>query len=153
MSWLFASGGQSIGVSASAPVLPMNSQDWFPLGLTSLISLQSKALFKGSSAAPQLDISSSVPSLLYGPTFTSLHDYWKNCSFDYMDFCQPSDVSALSRFFIAFFSRSKRLLISWLQSPSAVIWEPKKIKSVTASTFPPSICYELMRLNATMLIF
>ena len=42
MSWFFASGDQSIGVSASAPVLPMNTQDWFPLGLTGLISLQSK---------------------------------------------------------------------------------------------------------------
>ena len=44
MNWLFASGGQSIGVSASASVLPMNIQEWFPLGLTSLISLQSKGL-------------------------------------------------------------------------------------------------------------
>ena len=44
MSWLFASGGQSIGVSTSASVLPMNIQDWFPLGLTGLISLQSKGL-------------------------------------------------------------------------------------------------------------
>ena len=44
MSWLFSSGGQSIGVSASASVLPMNIQDWFPLGLTGLISLQSKGL-------------------------------------------------------------------------------------------------------------
>ena len=45
--------------------------------------------------------------------------------------------NALSRFVIAFLPRSKRLLISWLQSPSAVIWEPKKIKSVTVSTFVP----------------
>ena len=47
MSQFFTSGGQSIGVSASASVLPMNSQDWFPLGLTGLISLESKGLFKG----------------------------------------------------------------------------------------------------------
>ena len=50
----------------------------------------------------------------------------------------------LSRLVIAFLSRSKRLLISWLQLPSAVILEPKKIKSVTASTFSPSICHEVM---------
>ena len=50
----------------------------------------------------------------------------------------------LSQFVIAFLPRSKRLLISWLQSPSAVIWEPKKIKSVTISTFSPSICHEVM---------
>ena len=49
----------------------------------------------------------------------------------------------LSRFVIAFLPRSKRLLISWLQLLSAVILEPKKIKSVTASTFPPSVCYEV----------
>ena len=50
----------------------------------------------------------------------------------------------LSRFLIAFLLRSKRLLISWLQSPSTVILEPKKIKSVTASTVSPSLCHEVM---------
>ena len=54
----------------------------------------------------------------------------------------------LSRFVIAFLARSKRLLLSWLQSPFPVILEPKKIKSVTASTFPPSICHEVMGLDA-----
>ena len=54
----------------------------------------------------------------------------------------------LSRFVIAFLARSKHLLISWLQSPFPVILEPKKIKSVTASTFPPSICHEVMGLGA-----
>ena len=53
----------------------------------------------------------------------------------------------LSRFVIAFLPRSKHVLISWLQSPSAVILEAKKIKSVTAFTFPPSICLELMELD------
>ena len=51
----------------------------------------------------------------------------------------------LSRFVIAFLSRRKRLFISWLQSPSAVILEPKKIKSVTVSTVSPSICHEVMK--------
>ena len=59
----------------------------------------------------------------------------------------------LSRFVISFLPSSKRLLISWLQSPSAVIWEPKKRKSVTASTFPPSICHEVMGLDAMILVF
>ena len=59
----------------------------------------------------------------------------------------------LSRFVIAFLPRSKRLLISWLQSPSTVISEPKKIKSVTISTFSPSICLEVMRLDAMILVF
>ena len=58
-----------------------------------------------------------------------------------------------SRFVIAFLPRSKHLLISWLQSQSAVILEPKKIQSVTISIFPPSICHEVMRLNAMILVF
>ena len=53
-----------------------------------------------------------------------------------------------SRFVIAFLPRSKRLLVSWLQSPSAVIWEPKKIKSVTVSIVFPSVCHEVMEPNA-----
>ena len=59
----------------------------------------------------------------------------------------------LSRFTIAFLPRSKRLLISWLQAPSAVILEPKKIKSVTVSIVSPSICHEVMELDAMVLAF
>ena len=75
MSRLFASIGQSIGASASA--FPMNMQDWFPLELTGLISLQSKDS-EESSPTPQFkSISSSTLSLLYGPTVICMHDYWK----------------------------------------------------------------------------
>ena len=59
----------------------------------------------------------------------------------------------LSRFVIAFLQRVRRLLISWLQSPSAVILEPKERKFVTASTVPPSICHEEMGLDAMILVF
>ena len=59
----------------------------------------------------------------------------------------------LSRFVIVFLPRNKCLLISWLQSSSAVILEPKKIKSVTISTFSPSICHEMMGPDATILVF
>ena len=59
----------------------------------------------------------------------------------------------LSTFVIAFLSRGKHLLILWLQSLSAVILEPKKIKSVTVSTFSPSICREMMALCAMILVF
>ena len=58
-----------------------------------------------------------------------------------------------SRFVITFLSKSKHLLISWLQSPSAVILEPKKIKSVTVSIVSPSICHEVMGLDAIILSF
>ena len=61
--------------------------------------------------------------------------------------------NTLSRFVIAFLLRSKRLLISWLQSPSTVILEPKKIRSVTASTFSPFIYHEVMGLDAMILAF
>ena len=75
-------------------VLPMNIQDWFPLGLTGLISLQSKGLSRVfSNTIVQKHQFFSV-SFLYGPTLTSMHDYWKNHSFDYTDLCQPSNVSA-----------------------------------------------------------
>ena len=86
ISQLFASGGQSIGVSASTSVLPMNIQDWFPLGGTGWISLQSKGLSRVFSNTTD----SSVLSFLYSPTLTSIHDYWKNHSFDYMDLCWQS---------------------------------------------------------------
>ena len=59
----------------------------------------------------------------------------------------------LPRLVIAFLPRSKRLLISWLQSPSAVIVEPKKIKSVIVSIVSPSICHEVMRQDAMILVF
>jgi len=59
----------------------------------------------------------------------------------------------LSRLVIAFLPRSKHLLISWLQSPSTVIFEPKKIKSVTVSIVSPSICHEVMGLDAMILVF
>ena len=62
-------------------------------------------------------------------------------------------LNMLSRLFITFLSRSKRLLISWLQSPSAVILEPPKIKSDTVSTVFPSISYEVMGSDAMILVF
>ena len=112
----FSSGGQNIGVSASVSVLPMNIQGCFPLGLIDLISLQSKRLSRVFPAPQFESINSSVLSLLCGPTLISIHDYWKNHSFDDRDLCQQNDVSllfnTLSRFVIAFLPRSKHLLIS-----------------------------------------
>ena len=91
MCQLFESCVQNTGTSES--IFPMNIQDWFPLALTSLI-LQSKDS-QESSPAPQFEsISSSALSQLYGPTLTSIHDCWKNHSFDYTDLCQQSDITA-----------------------------------------------------------
>ena len=85
VSQFLALSGQSIGTSASTSVLPMSIQDWFPLGLTDLISLQSKGLSRVFANTQFKSISSSVLSFLYCSTLTSIHDYWKNHSLDEMD--------------------------------------------------------------------
>ena len=94
MSQFFTSYGRSIGASASASVLPMNIQDWFPLGWTGWISLQSKGLSRVSPTPQLKSISSSLLSFLYTPTLISIHDYWKNRSFDETDLCPQSNISA-----------------------------------------------------------
>ena len=94
MSQFFSSGGQSIGASVSASVLPVNFQNLFPLRWTGLISLLSKGLSTVfSNTTVQKHQFFGLLSLLYGPTHTSIHNYWKNHSFDYMDLCWQSDVS------------------------------------------------------------
>ena len=91
MSQLFASGGQGIGVSASSSVLSMNIQDWFLLGLTTLISLQTKGLsrvFSNTTIQRHQFFLMVQVSHLYMTT-------GKNHSFDYMDLCQQSDGDCL----------------------------------------------------------
>ena len=112
--------------------------------------------FQESSPAPQFkSIKSLVLSHLYCPTLILIHDYWKNHSFDYKDVGQKV-MSLLfnmqSRFVTAFLPRSKCLLISQLQSLSTVILEPTKINSITLSIFSPSICHEVMGLDAMILV-
>ena len=82
LSQFFSSGGQSIGVSASASDLPMNIQDWLPLGLTGWISLQSRDSQESSPTTQFRSNSFSALSFLYSPTLTSIPDYWKNHSFN-----------------------------------------------------------------------
>ena len=82
VSQLLISDDQNTGVSTSTSVLPMNTQDWSPLGWTGWISLQFKDS-QESSPTPQFkSINSLALSFLYSPTLTSIHDYWKNHSFD-----------------------------------------------------------------------
>ena len=89
-----AISGQSIGVSASTSVLPMNTQEWFPLGWTGWISFQSKEVSRVFSNTTVKSINSLALSFLYSPTLTSIHDYWKNQNFNWMGHCQQSNVSA-----------------------------------------------------------
>ena len=167
VSQLFASGGQRIGDLASASVLPVNIQGLFPLRFTGSPFKVSPLRFIGSpccprdsqesSPAPQCEsINSLVLSLLYGPTITSVHDYWKTTALTTQIFvCKVMFLlfNTLSRFVIAFLPRSKHLLISWLHSPSTVILELKKIKSLIVSISPPSIYHEVMGPDAMILIF
>ena len=121
-------GGQSIGVSASASVLPVNIQDQFPLGWTGWISLQSKELSRVFSSPQFKSISSFALSFLYSPS----HPYMtteKTIALTRQTFVgkvMSLLFNMLSRLVITFLPRSKCLLISWLQSPSAVILEPPK---------------------------
>ena len=91
ISWLCKSGGQSIRPSASLPVLPMSIQGWVPLGLI----LQSKGLSRVfSSSTIQRHQSFGTQPFFIVQLSTSIHDYWKNHNFDYMDLHRQSDVSA-----------------------------------------------------------
>ena len=103
VSQFLPSGGQSIGVSTSTSVLPMNTQDWSPLGWTGCLlagnSLQRDGLLAVQGTLKSLlqyhkSINSSVLSFLYDPTLIFIHDYWKNHSFDWTDLCWKSNVSA-----------------------------------------------------------
>ena len=131
MSQFFASDGQSIGASASASALPMNIQNWFPLGWTGLISLQPRDS-QESSLTPQFKASILWLSAFFMVQLS--HPYMttgKTIALTIWTFVgkvMSLLFNILSKFAITFLPRSKHLLISWLQSSSAVILEPKKIK-------------------------
>ena len=231
MSQIFTSDGQSIGVSASTSVLPINIQDWFPLGWTGWISLQSKGfsnLLQHCSKASILQYSAFFIvqlSHLYMTTGKTI----ALTKWTFVGKVMPLLFNMLSRLVITYLPTSKHLFISWLQSPSAVIFssvhsvvsdslqpyqvqharppcpsptpgvhpnpcplsrwchptisycvvplsscppsfpaswsfpvsqllasggqKPKKIKFVTVSTVFPSICHEVMGLDAMILVF
>ena len=86
MSQFFTSGGQSIGVSASASVLPMNIQDWFPLGVTGWSLCSPRDSQKSSPTTHFKSINSSIHSFLYSPTLTSTHDYRKTIALNRWNF-------------------------------------------------------------------
>ena len=147
----------NIRAPASTSVFPINIQVWFLLGLTSLFSLLSKGL--------SIVVSSTT---VQKPQFLGAQSsLWPNshiCTWllekirvltlqTFFSKLMSLLFNMLSRFIIVLLSRSKHLLVSWLQSPSTVILEPKKIKSVTALTFSPFICYDVMRSDAMFLIF
>ena len=135
----------------------MNIQDWSPLGWTGWISLQSKG-----------------PSRVFSTTTVQKHQFFSTQLFFMVQLSHPYMTTGkttvlirwtfvgevmsllfniLFRLVISFLPRSKCLLISWLQSPSAVILESKKIMSVTVSNVFPPICHEMMGPDAMILVF
>ena len=157
MNQLFAWGGQSIGVSASASALPMNTQDWSPLGWTGWISLQSKGLSRVFSnttvqkhqilwCSAFFIVQLSHPYIITGKTIALTRRTFVGKVMSLL-------FNTQSRLVITFLPRSKRLLISWLQSQSAVILETQKIKSDTVSTVSPSISHEVMGPDVMILVF
>ena len=125
--------------------------------------------FQESYPAPQFESNNSLAlSLLYGPALTFVQDYWKDHSLALTIWTFAGKVisllfNTLFRLVIAFLAKSKCLLILWLQTPSAAILEPRKIKyvffslevkmEISVSTFSPSICHEVMGMDAMVLVF
>ena len=151
MSQFFASGGQRTGVLSSASVRLISFRmDW--LDLVAVQGTLKSLLQHRSSKASILRHSAFFTvqlSHLYRTT-------GKTIALTIQIFVGKVMLllfNMLASYVIAFLSRSKHLLISWLQSTSTVILEPKKIKSVTVSTFSPSICHEVMGPDAMILVF
>ena len=143
MSQFFASSGQSTGVSASASVPPMNTQDWSPLGWTGWIFLQSKGLsrvFSSTTVQKHQFFSTQLSSQSNSHLCMTTGKPIALTRWTFVGKLMSLLFNMLSRLVITFLPRSRRLLISWLQSPSAVILEPPKIKSDTVSTVSPSLC-------------
>ena len=155
MSRYFASSGQSIGAWASASVFSMNIQGWFLFGLSGLISLQSKGL---KSLLQHHDLNVSIPWCSVFFMVQLLHLYMtteKTITLTIQTFFNKMislPFHTLSWSVIAFLSRSKRFVISWLQWQSTVILEPKKNLSLFPF-FSLSICHEMMGLDAVILVY
>ena len=153
MSQLFTQGSQSIGVSASVSVLPKNTpglisfrMDWLDLLAVqgSLKSILQHTVQKHQFFGAQLSLeSNSYPYMTTGKTIALTRRTFVGKVMSLL-------FNMLSRLVITFLPWSKRLLISWLQSPSAVILEPPKIKSNTVSPF---ICHEVMGPDTRILVF
>ena len=157
MSQFFASGAKVLEFLAAASVLPMNIQDWSPLESTGWISLHQGTLkslpqHHGSKASVLrcsafFIVQLSHPYLTTGKTIALTRRTFVGKVMSLL-------FNMLSRLVITFLPRNKHLLlISWLQSPFAVILEPPKIKSATVSTVSPSTFHEVMAPDALIFVF
>ena len=160
VSQFFASGSQSIGVSASASVLPMNIHNWFPLGWTGWISLQSTGLSRVffNTTVQKHQFFGAQLSLW---SVTSIHDYWKNTSYWFILTIGTFVRKVMSLLFIvlyrlvvAFLPRSNRLLISGCGHHLQWFWSPKNKVCQCFHCFPIYLpwrdgarCHDLSFLN------
>ena len=147
MSQLFASGGQNTGVSPSASVLPMNPgpiplrMDWLDL---LAVQRTLKSLLQHHSSKVSVLLCSALFIFQLSHPYMSTGKTIALTRWTFVDKVMSPLFNMLSRLVIIVLPRSKRLLISWLQSPSVVILEPRKIKSDTVPTVSPSICHEVI---------
>ena len=146
MTWLFISGGQSIGVT----LLISFRIDWFDL-LVVQGTVKSLLQHHSSKASVLQHLVCSIAQLSH-PYMTTGNTIILT-RWIFVSKVMSLLFNMLSRFVIAFLPRSECLLTSWLQSPSAVILEPKKMKSVTVPIVSPSICHEVMGPDAMNLVF
>ena len=143
MSQLSVSGGRSIGVSASTSVLPMNTQDGlvsFRMDWLDLLAVQGtlKSLFQHHSSKASIFQCSAFLIVQFSHPYKTTGKDIALTRWTFVGKVMSLLLNMVSRLVITFLPRSKHLLISWLQSPSAVILEPRKIKSATVSTVSPS---------------
>ena len=156
MSQLFSSSGQSIGVSAS--FLPSNEHPGlisFRMDWLDLLAVQGtlKSLLQHHSSKALILWRSAFFIVQLSHPYVTTEKTIAMTRWSFVGKVMSQVFNMLSRLVITFLPRNKRLLISWLQSPSAVILEPRKIKSATVSTASPSICHEVMGPDAMILVW
>ena len=160
MSRLFTSGGQSIGVSASAKteISPTNEYSRlisFRMDRLDLLAVQGtlKSLLQNHSSKASILWHSAFFTVQFSHPYMTTGKILALTRQTFVGKVMSLLFNMLSRLVIAFLPRSKHLLISWVQSPFAVILESNKIKSVTVSIISPSICHEVMVLDAMIFVF
>ena len=154
MSQLFASGGRTTGASPSASVPPTNIQHSFRMDWLDLLAVQGtlKSLLQHHSSKASIRWHSAFFIVQLSHPYVTTGKITALTRHTLVGKVMSLLFNMLSRLVIAFLPRSKHLLISWLQSPSAVILEPKNIKSVTVSIVSP-FCHEVMKPVAMILVF
>ena len=154
MSQFFASGSHKYWSFSISPSNEYSGLIFFGIDWFDLLAVQGT---QESSPTPQFkNINSSVLSFLYTPTLTSIRDYWKNHSFDQTDLCRQSNVFAFQHALqvVHSFSSKKQASFNFMAAVTICSdFGAPKIKFATVSTVSPSICHEVIGLDAMILVF